>query len=222
MKRQFLALMLTLGVAGAANAQFGGLGGLGKSGGGGDVGALIDKFNADNALIREATAYSLLQIVAALGDKTQVATIKASNDSLTKTTDAKEKGSIEGTVIKEQTAVAKQLLESQEGKDRMQKLAPEMQQKVAKSILAVATAALKIPGMLDTGKKAIEGGMSNPLQATKLLPIKDGVTMFAETLPKMVDIGKVGFQMLRDVKVEAGNPSADAKLTADKNVSIPE
>jgi hypothetical protein len=173
-------------------------------------------------VIREATAYSLMQIVAALGDKTQVATIKASTDSLAKTTDAKEKDSIEGTVIKEQTAVAKQLLDSKEGKERMEKLAPEIQKKVANSILSVGIAALKIPGMLETGKKAIEAAASNPMQAAKVLPVKDGVSLFADTLPKMVEIGKVGFQMLSDVKVQAGTPTVEAKLTTDKAISIPD
>jgi hypothetical protein len=223
MKRKFLVLMLSLGVIGSAHAQFGGLlGGAKGGGGGGDVGALVDEFNRDSVLIREAVSYSLLQIVAALGDKEQIAAVRAKNDSLSKTTDAKEIGSIQGTVLKEQSVVAQQILDGKEAKAKMEKLSPEMQKKVAQSILAVGIAGLRVPKMLDNGKKAIEGVGSNPMMITKIVPVKDGVAIFADTLPKMTKIASTGFALLREVKIDPGTPTADTKLVADKNLSIPE
>ena len=212
MKRKFLTLLLTLGVLGSAHAQLGGLlGGARGGGGGGDVGALVDEFNRENVIIRDAVARSLIQIVGALGDKEQIAKVKAVNDSLSKTTDAKEVGSIQGTVIKENAALAQQLTEGAAAKERMEKLSPEMQKKVAQSILNVGIAGLRIPVMLDKGKKAIEGVGSNPMMITRIAPIKDGVSLFGETLPKMTQIANTGFKLLREVKMDPGTPTSSSK-----------
>lgn len=224
MKREFLTLVLSLGVLGTAHAQFGALGGMlggSKSSGGGDVSALVDEFNRDSGLIQTAVANSLTQIIAALGDKEQIAVVKAKNDSLSKTTDAKEIGSIQGSVIKEQSVVAQQLLDSASAKEKMEKLAPEMQKKVSLSILNVGIAGLKVPSMLDKGKKAMEGVGNNPMMISKIVPIKDGVALFSDTLPKMTQIASVGFKLMKDVKVDAGTPTAGAKMET-VSVSFPE
>ncbi len=225
MKNKIIALLIALGAVSSANAQFGGLGGMlggGKSSGGGDVGAMAEEFNRDASAINEVVSYSLIQIVAALGDKQQIAAVKAVNDNLAKTTDPKEKGSIQGTAIKEQAAVADELLKSDQAKAKIEKMAPEMQQKVAKSIFAVGVASLRIPVMMDKGRKIIEGVGSNPMNITKAIPVKDGMAVFAAALPKMPSILTTGLKLMREVKVDPGNPAADSKMEVDKNPSIPE
>ena len=186
----------------------------GGGGGGGDTEALVKQFNAENEVISAATANSLLFIQAALGDKTEVAAIAERAASLSKATDAKEKGAVGGTVIKEVGAKVAELMATDKAKERMANLAPEMQKKVAKSILNVAIAALKIPDMIDIGKKAIEGVGNNPMMITKIVPIKDGVALFADALPKMTDIVTTGFKMLQDVKVDPGSPAKESSLEA--------
>lgn len=225
MKNKIIALFIALGAVSSANAQFGGLGGMmggAKGSGGGDVGVMAEEFNRDASAINEVVSYSLLQIVAALGDKTQIANVKAVADNLNKTTDPKEKGSIQGTVTKDTAAVAEALLKSDEAKAKVEKMAPEMQQKVAKSIFAVGVASLRIPAMMDKGKKILEGVGSNPMNITKALPVKDGMAVFAAALPKMPSILTTGLKLMRDVKVDPGNPAADSKFEADKNLIVPE
>lgn len=109
MKNKLMALFLAFGMASSANAQFGGLGGMmgGSKTSGGDVGAMAEEFNRDASAINEVVTYSLIQIVAALGDKQQIAAVKAVNDNLSKTTDPKEKGSIQGTAIKNKPPLPK-------------------------------------------------------------------------------------------------------------------
>jgi hypothetical protein len=224
MKHKIFALSLALCLASSANAQFGGLGGMlgGGKGGGGDVDAMAEEFNRDASTINEVVTYSLIQIVAALGDKEQIAAVKAVNDNLSKTTDPKEKNSIQGTAVKEQSTIAAELLKSDQAKEKIEKMAPEMQQKVAKSIFAVGVAALRIPLMMDKGKKIIEGVGSNPMNITKALPVKDGMAVFASVLPKLPGIVSTGFKLMRDVKVDPGNPAADSKTEVDKNPTFPE
>lgn len=204
---------MLVGIATNASAQFGlpSLGGS-KPSGGADVGELVTKFNAQNALISSAVANSLEQIIAALGDKTLIATEKEKYEAIQKVTDPQEKAKQEGTLIKEAAGEAQKLLDSKDAQEKMKNLAPQMQQKVAKAIFNVGVAALQVPGMLDTGKKAIEAVGSNPMQISKVIPIKDGVALFADALPKMVQIGSSGVKLLQDVKVKAETPSASATL----------
>jgi hypothetical protein len=224
MKNKLMVLLMALGIASSANAQFGSLGGLlgGSTSGGGDVGAMTDEFNRDASAINEVVTYSLIQIVAALGDKQQIAAVKAVNDNLKKATDPKEKGSIQGTAIKEQATIAEELLKSDQAKAKVEKMSPAMQQKVAKSIFAVGVASLRIPGLIDKGSKIIQGVGSNPMNIIKVLPVKDGLEIFASALPKMPIILSTGLKLMRDVKVDPGNPAADSKMEADKNPTIPE
>lgn len=214
MKSKFFALFLALGLVTSAHAQFGGLGALtgGSKSSSGDVGPMIEEFNKDSALINQAVSSSLIQIVAALGDKEQIAKVKTHSDGLSKTTDAKEQGSIRGTVIKEQAAVAQELLKSADAKAKMAKLTPEMQQKVAKSIFQVGIAALRIPGLTDKGKKIIEGVGSNPMNLGKIGPVKDGLSMFGDAAPKLPAIVSTGLKLMRDVKMDPGTPTADSKF----------
>jgi hypothetical protein len=212
---------MALGVATSAQAQFGGLLGAAK-GGGGDVGALVEEFNRDADNINEAVTYSLIQIVAALGDKEQIAKVKALNDSLSKTTDPKEKGSIQGTVLKDQSTVANEVLKSQDAKDKISKMSPAMQKKVAQSIFAVGVASLRIPLAVDKGKKIIEGIGSNPLNITKVLPVKNGLSTFADVVPKLPSIVTTGVKLMRDVKVDPGNATKDSPLVANKEIDFPD
>lgn len=214
MKSKILAVLLVLGSVTAAHAQFGALGGLTGSSksSGGDVGPMIEEFNKDSSVINQAVSASLFQIVAALGDKQQIAKVKTISESLSKSTDTKEQGSIRGTAIKEQSTVAQELLNSADAKSKMEKLAPEMQQKVAKSIFQVGIAALRIPGLTEKGKKILEGVGSNPMNLGKVGPIKDGLSMFADAGPKLPTIVSTGLKLMRDVKVDPGNPAADSKL----------
>ena len=223
MKSKVLTVMMALVVSTSANAQFGGLGGLmgGGGGGGGDVGAQVLVFNQEANLISKTVAFALIQIVGALGDKTKIADIKAVNDSLSKSTDTKEIGAISGSVIKSNFAEADQLLKSADAKAKMENLSPEMQKKVAQSIFAVGVAALQIPGAINRGKNIVQSVGANPMNIVKVLPVKDGLSMYIDVLPKLPTLVTTGMQLMRDVKVEAGNPTADAKL-APESASFPE
>jgi hypothetical protein len=221
MKSKLVALLMVLGVATSAHAQFGGLLGGAKSGGGGDVGVMVEEFNRDATMINEAVSYSLIQIIAALGTKEQIAAVKVINDNLKKTTDPKEKGSIQGTVVKDKTAEAEELLKDKEAASKIASMAPELQKKVAQSIFAVGIAALKIPDMVSKGQQIIQGVGANPMNITKVLPVKDGLTVFAAALPKMPTLVSTGLKLMRDAKVDPGTPTKDSKIQSNPDVTIP-
>jgi len=126
MKSKILTVFMALVVSTAANAQFGGLGSMlgGGNSGGGDVGAQVAAFNAEANLINKSVAFAMIQIIAALGDKTKMADIKAVNESLSKSTDTKEIGAITGSIIKNNEAQVQELLKSNDSKAKMEGLSP--------------------------------------------------------------------------------------------------
>lgn len=223
MKRIFLCALAALTVSFSAHAQFGGLLGGARGGGGGDTGALIDRFNADSALINRAVAHALAQIVVALGTKEQAASVQKVYEESTKKTDAKEVGALQGTIIKTNGAIAQEALSAKDAKEKIEKLSPEIQKKVAESIFAVGVASFKIPGLLDNGKKIIEGIGSNPMMIARLPAIKDGLSLLADAAPKLAPLVSTGLSLMREVKVDPGNPSASAELKAPPpGLAVPE
>lgn len=222
-KRNFLTAMVVVGVSASAHAQLAGLlGGSRASTGGADIGPQIDRFNADSAVISKAMAYSLLQIKAALGTKEQVAQVVKQASELTKTTDAKEAGSLQGTIIKTEVAQVAEMLKHSSAKARIEKLSPEIQKKVAQSIFAVAVSSLKIPGLLDGGRKIVEGVGANPMMLSKIAEVKDGMSLLGDALPTLGPIVSTGMALMREVKVDPGNPTAAAELKPDTSVTVPD
>ncbi len=220
MKRKFLIGAVATVAAGYAHAQLGGLGGMLSSlrgGGSVDIDKAVASFNTDAVVLREAIFYSMVQITGALKNKEEMAKTKQALDAVVSTTNPNEAASIQGIFIRTNFAAQNAFLGSSAAKDAMAKLEPDMQQRVAKSIFAVGVAALRIPKTLDTGKRIVESVGSNPLIIPKALPVKDGLVLFADILPRLPTLVSTGMAMLREVKVDPGNPTAEAKLEFDKD-----
>jgi hypothetical protein len=212
-----------------AHAQFGGLGALkgnkseSKDTGSADLGSKADKFSADAALIREAVAYSLLQIQAAVSDKDKIAEAKKSYESLKGATDPKESAAKAGTIIKDTGAEVALALKSEETQEKIKNLSPEMQKKVASSLLAVGIASLKLPKLLEEGQGILQGLSSNMMaNMSRIGPLKDGLSSLGEAAPKLPPIVSAGFQLLKNAKVDAVTPTEGAELKVDKDVTFPE
>lgn len=223
MKQKILAILMMFGMSMSAHAQFGGLGGMlggGGGGGGGVDSAAVEKFTADAVLISKAVTYAALQIQAALGDKQKIETLKESISKMG-STNPQEQNAVMGTIIKTQLAESIDLLKSAEGKARMEQLSPEMKQKVAKSLFSVGIAALRVKPLMDNGSKMVQGMASNPTLLSKVGMVKESLSLLSDAAPKLPDLVSTGFALMKEVKVNPGNPTADAKLEVDTQVQIP-
>ncbi len=221
MKLGSIALVIALGFSSTAYAQFGGLLGGSKPAATADIGAQVEAFNANSLLLNKAVGFALLQVKAALGSKEDMAAVKAKSESLSKTTDAKEAGEIAGTILKDDKGAALALLKDKDAKAKMEKLSPAMQQAVAKSLLAAGIASLQMPALAKTGQNILSGAGSNPMNISKLLPVKTGLSSISDALPVLPGLVAAGFQLMRDVKVDPGNPTADSKIVTGA-VTLPE
>jgi hypothetical protein len=217
MKTKLIGFVLAAATSFAANAQLPDLKLGGGKGGGADP-AAIEKFTADANLINKTVFYAVMQIQLALRDKTEIAAQKESVEKMNASTDPQEQNALMGTQMKTELAATTDLMKSKEGKERMEKLSPEMKQKVAKSIFSIGVAALRIQPMIDNGKKAVDGIMANPAMLSKAGLIKDSLQLLAQAAPKLPELVSVGYSMLKDVKVDPGSPTNDSKLVPEKPV----
>jgi hypothetical protein len=222
MKKKIAILTLALGLTTASYAQFGGMMGGGGGGAGGDVGAQVEAFNKDALIIREAMANALTQLTYAFGDQKSIAAAKTQAENLAKTTDTKEIGNIQGSIIKDQEAAMAEALSGDAAKAKMAKLAPEMQKKIAQSIFNVAISALKIPESIKKGQGIIQSVGSNPMQLPKVLPVKDGISMFADALPNLPKIVTAGLQLVKGAGITPENATATSTVVQIKPELPPE
>lgn len=191
-------------------AQLGGLGALkggakteSKSDSGGNAAEKADKFVAEAALIREAVVYSLIQINAALGDKNQIAIARKQAESLSAETKPKELAAKQGTAIKDLSAEADRILKNAETEEKIKSLSPEMQKRVAQSLLAVGIAALKLPDTLEEGQSLVSELSANMMaNMSRIGPLKDGLKILGETAPKLPPLVSTGFKLMQAARNE--------------------
>lgn len=219
MKTKFTAFVLACSFVTASHAF--GLGDLTgakpAAAGGADVGTQVETFNKTAGLISQAMTYALDQIVLALGTKDQIAALKASAEGVAKKTDAKEHDAAAGEALTLSEGKVEEVLSASDAKDKMANLSPEMKKKVAASMYAVGVATLQIPGAMDQGKQIMTSAGANPMNISKVMPVKTGLATFADILPKLPSLVKNGYAMMREAKIDAINPTADAKLTANSD-----
>ena len=92
-------------------------------------------------------------------------------------------------------------LKSAETQEKIKNLSPEMQKKVAASLLAVGIASLKLPKMLEDGQGILQGLSSNMMaNMSRIGPLKDGLSSLGEAAPKLPPIVSAGFQLMKNAK----------------------
>lgn len=212
MKRNLAALFFVAILSTGAQAQFGlpSLGGGSSNSNSGDIGAQVETFNKDANLFAQAMRASLVQINGAIGSDTQRAAAKAQMENITKGTNTQEEQARAGTYAKDSISETTALFASAEAKQRMDNLTPEIQKLVVDAYVQAIIAGTKIPAAVNSGKKILEGIGSNPMNISKAIPVKDGLSLYADMLPKIPPLLSAMAQFFKDRKVTPPNPAADA------------
>ena len=179
---------------------------------GADVGTQVETFNKTAGLISQAMTFALNQIIVALGTKEQIAIAKANAEGLLKVTDPGERNSQAGKSLVTGVGLLTQTMAESSAKEKMANLSPEMKKQVAASMFAVGVSALQIPGAMDLGKQIMSSASANPMNLSKVLPVKTGLSTFADILPTLPALVKNGSAMMREAKIEAPDPTFSAKI----------
>lgn len=217
-------------IVGVAQAQLGGLGALKKLGGssdtadsaGGDITAQVAQFNDQAAVMRETVFYALMQVKVAFATKEEIAKAREQQSQIEKITDPKERASRQGSVIKEDAAAVQEKFKAADVDAKLKNMKPEMQKAVGDALLSVAIATLNAPDLLNRANGIIQSAASNPMNLTKVAPVKDGAVMLKEVAQNLPGLVSTGFKLMAKVNVNPGSPVAGATLKPNKETKFPD
>lgn len=138
-----------------------------------DVEGFMVKAAATNKLFQD----SALTLAMAIGDKAKVAELEALKKSLEEATDPKEKDAI----IKKMSALSSDTLnaateQKEEATARLKEAKGEQLEKYLSAAKNFALGALQAAELAPAGQSAVASLQSNPLQATKLLGLKQTIS----------------------------------------------
>jgi hypothetical protein len=207
-------------VANLAHAQLG-LGSLlggGSDKGSGNIDTDVKSF-LDKSINIEKTMYSAqLAIVAAYASEVDRAKMQGSLDEMKKTTDPKEAGAKFQEVSESSSAEMKKLSSSADFADQTKNLSEAKQKQVATGVFNFLIGALQAKDLLPSGQAVMKSASSNPMNVTKVLPVKDAlprlgnaITLAGDVIPKFVNVLKGA-----NIKV----PESTSKSTPEPLTSI--
>jgi len=182
-------------VTGAAHAQFGALLGGGGDKGSGNIETDVKNF-LDLSVNIERTLYSAsLAIIAAFQSEEERAKSQASLEEIKKSTDPKEAGARFQAVSESTSAQMKKLSASTDLADKTKNLSEAKQKQVAVGVGNFLLGALQAKDLLPSGQAVMKGVSSNPMNITKVIPVKDAlprlasaISLAADTIPQFVKV----------------------------------
>ena len=202
-----------------AHAQFGGLGGLlggGSSGGGaGDIDGQVKSFVDGSVQINNLVVSYLSAINAAYASDSDAAQIRAKADAYAKATDPKEKDALAAEIVKTQSAKLEELTKSTDAVERTKKLDATKRKQVLDSLVNFGIGALRAVGLTDTGKSIVSSIGSNPMNITKVVPVKDALPLLADAISTSTKVIPGYYKVLRGANIEPPKVTAETKPVTD-------
>ncbi len=202
-----------------AQAQLGGLGGMlgggSAGGGGGDIDGRVKTFVEGSAQINNLVVTSLSAINAAYASDSDAAQIRAKADAFTKATNPKEKEALAAEIVKTESAKLEELTKSADAVERTKKLDATKRKQVLDSLVNFGIGALQAVTLTDTGKSIISSVGTNPMNVTKVGPVKDALPLLANAISTSTKVIPGYYKVLRGANIEPPKVTADTKPVAD-------
>lgn len=208
---------LTVGatlVTSAANAQFGSLGGLlGGSGdkASGNIDTDVKSFLDKSISIERTLNSAALAIVAAYANETDRAKMQGSLDEMKKTTDPKEAGAKFQAVSESTSAEMKKLTASADLNTQTQNLSESKKKQIAIGVGNFLFGALQAKDLVPSGQSVIKGASSNPMNITKVLPVKDALPRLANAMSLAADTIPQFVKVLQGANIKVPEVSSSSK-----------
>jgi hypothetical protein len=195
-RQMTIAAAVTL-LTGTAQAQFGNLGGMLGGGGkaSGDVDTDVKAFLGKSINIEKTLNAAALAIVAAYASEADRAKLQGSLDEINKATDPKEADAKFQAVSESTSAEMKKLAASSDLSTQTQGLSAAKQKQVAVGVGNFLWGALQAKDLVPTGQAVMKGVSGNPMNITKVIPVKDALprlvnamSLAADTIPQFVKV----------------------------------
>lgn len=202
-----------------AHAQFGGLGGMvggtSSGGGGGDIDGRVKSFVEGSVQINNLVVNSLSAINAAYASDSEAASIRTKAEAYVKATDPKEKAALAAEIVKTESAKLEELTKSADAVERTKKLDANKRKQVLDSLLNFGIGALRAATLADTGKSIVSSVGANPMNVTKVVPVKDALPVLADAISTSTKVIPGYYKVLRGANIEPPKVTAETKPVAD-------
>lgn len=223
MRKKFLGVLVVaaLGVSISlpASAQFGGLSLGGKSNDkaadAGDIEGKVKDFNGKSLEISRLTYVSMKAIEAAYASTEEAAKIAEQVKAFNSSTDAKEQQAKAAEVLKSDAAKIEEMTKSKDAAERTKNLSKDKQKQLLSGVVMFAIAGKRAADVAKVGSSIIQGAGSNPMNLSKILPVKDGVSFLgsagsatAKILPGLLDV-------LKGANLQVPAVTAESKVVDD-------
>lgn len=201
-------------LASTANAQFGSLGGM--LGGGGDkasgnIDTDVKNFLAKSVNIERTLNSAALAIVAAYANEADRAKLQGSLDEMKKTTDPKEAGAKFQEVSESTSAEMKKLTASSDLSAQTQNLSESKKKQIAVGVGNFLLGALQAKDLVPTGQTVMKGVSSNPMNITKVIPVKDALPRLASAMSLAADTIPQFIKVLQGANIKVPEVSSSSK-----------
>ena len=205
-------------VASAAHAQFGALLGGSSDKGSGNIETDVKNF-LDLSINIERTLYSAsLAIIAAFQNEEERAKSQASLEEIKKSTDPKESGAKFQAVAESTSAQMKKLSASSDLAADVKNLSAAKQKQIAVGVGNFLLGALQAKDLLPSGQAVMKGASSNPMNITKVIPVKDALPRLASAIRLAGDTIPQFVKVLQGANISVPTPTS--KSTAEPITEI--
>ena len=216
LKTLVVALLVTgtLTSVGPASAQFGGLGaalGVGKSASNGDIDGQVKSFTAQSGTTYGLVFNSLKAVEAAYASDEKMAQIKEEVAKFNKSTDPGEQQSIAAKTLKSDGAVLAELTQSADAQEKTKNLSKDKQKLLLAGVSNFGIAALGAANLSKTGADIIKSATGNPMNLTKILPVKDSLPILADTVSVSAKVLPALLKVMKGANLSVPEAKADSK-----------
>ena len=215
-RRVILAAGLAMS-SGTALAQFGGfLGGNKGSSGSGDFDTGLANFMKTSLGVEKTALQGKFAILAAYASEENRAKFQSMYQNVGKQTNPNEAGATFQAAHESSEAEMKKLSESKDLGEQTKKLDEQKKKLLAVGVSNFLIGALQAKDLLTSGQSIISGAASNPMNLSKISPVKDAVSrlsnavsLASDAIPKFVDALKGANVSVAPVTATSKEASAD-------------
>jgi len=212
------ALLVSVAAVMPAHAQFGGLLGGAKpaaGGGGGDIGAQVADFITRSAVLSVLASNSLAKINAAFGNEEDLARRRKEQEELGKITDPQEKQARAAKIYQSESAEAEKLSKTADLQDKIKNLSDDKKKQIGQALFNFAIGALQAPGLVKSGQAIVQGVSSNPMNITKVVPVKDALPVLGKIGSDASSTIATFLKVAQGADIKVPQATADSKPTEE-------
>lgn len=216
------AMVVALSVASAfaaavpAHAQLGGLSALGgksetKSEAKGDLDSQVKSFGEQSNKTYKLTYFSLMAMKAAYASTEEMAKIKEQVAAFKKTTDPKEQQAQVNEALKTNGAKLTELASSKDAEEQTKNLSAEKKKQLLAGVSSFTIAALGAGNLGKTGADIVKSVSSNPMNAGKVMPVKDALPVLSEAVSMSTNVIPALVKVMKGANLSVPSVQVDTK-----------